>query len=101
MDRQILALMVHPVRAELHISDTQFSLLQGTAFAIFYCALGVPAGLATDRFNRRNLIILAIVLWSVMTFLCGWVQSFWAMMFARIGLAAGEAFLQPAVYSVL
>src|SRR5258708_7020111 len=66
-DRLILNLLVDPIRHDLHISDTQISLLQGAAFAVLYSIIGLPLGLFSDRHNRRNLIVFGIVIWSVAT----------------------------------
>jgi len=71
VDRQIIAFLVAPIRADLGITDFEFSLIAGLAFAIFYAVLGIPIGLVADRWSRRNLVAIGIALWSVMTGLCG------------------------------
>lgn len=101
IDRTILSLMVGPIRADLEISDTQFSLLHGLAFALFYTMLGVPIARLADRKNRRNLIALGVAFWSVMTAACGLAKSFGQLFFARIGVGVGEAALSPAAYSMI
>lgn len=101
VDRSILALLVGPIRADLHLSDTEFSLLGGLAFALFYTILGVPLGWWADRGNRPRLISAGIGLWSVMTMLCGLAQSFPALFAARVGVGVGEAALSPAAYSLI
>ena len=79
IDRQILSLMVGPIRADLGISDTQFSLLQGLAFAVLYTAMGVPIAWLADRGNRRNLIATGVAVWSLATALCGLTRTFPAL----------------------
>ncbi|KGE04513.1 spinster family MFS transporter [Pseudohaliea rubra] len=101
IDRQILSLMVGPIRADLGISDTQFSLLQGLAFAVLYTALGVPIAWLADRGNRRNLIAVGISVWSLATALCGLTRTFPTLFLARVGVGVGEAALSPAAYSML
>ena len=101
IDRSVLGLMVGPIRAELGISDTQFSLLQGFAFAIFYTLLGIPIAWLADRASRRNIIAAGIAVWSVMTALCGLARTFGAMFMARVGVGVGEAALSPAAYSMI
>ena len=101
IDRQILAIVLEPIRRDMDISDTQVSLLAGMAFAIFYVAMGIPLGRLADRVNRRNLIIFGITLWSLMTALCGLTQNFWQLFLARIGVGVGEATLSPAAYSII
>lgn len=100
IDRVILGLLVGPIRADLGISETQMSLLYGFVFAVFYTGLGVPIAWAIDRYNRRNIIVVGVVLWSAMTALCGVAKNFVELALARIGVAIGEATLSPATYSM-
>ena len=101
IDRQILNLLVQPIRADLGISDTQISLLQGIAFAIFYSVLGVPIARLADRGNRRNIIAAGIFLWCLMTAACGLARNFLQLFIARIGVGVGEAALSPPAYSMI
>jgi MFS family permease len=101
VDRQILTLLVEPIRRDLGISDTQFSLLTGVAFMIFYTGLGMPLAWVADRGNRRSLIMLGMAVWSAMTAACGLANGFWGLFAARIGVGAGEAALSPAAYSMI
>jgi len=101
IDRQILNLLVGPIRADLGISDTQISLLQGLAFAIFFSVLGVPIARMADRGNRRNIIAAGIFIWCLMTAACGLSRSFLQLFIARIGVGVGEAALSPPAYSML
>lgn len=101
IDRQIMSLLVEPIRADLGISDTQFSLLAGLAFSIFYSVMGLPLGWVADRMSRRMLIIVGMVAWSVMTALCGLATSFLALFIVRMGVGIGEAALSPAAYSLI
>lgn len=101
VDRTILALLVGPIRADLELTDTQFSLLGGLAFALFYSTLGVPLGAYADRGDRRALIAIGIALWSAMTVLCGLAPGFAALFAARVGVGIGEAALSPAAYSLI
>jgi MFS family permease len=101
LDRYLISLLVEPIKADLAISDTQISLLQGAAFAIFYVAFGLPFGTLVDRANRRNILAGGIALWSVMTFACGLASSYWQLFLARAGVGIGEACLAPAAYSLI
>ena len=101
VDRTILTLMVGPIRKSLHISDIQLSLLHGLAFAVFYTFLGIPIGQLVDRRKRTTIIAVGIMVWSVMTALCGLARSFVEMFLARVGVGIGEASLSPAAYSLL
>jgi MFS family permease len=100
-DRQVLSLLVDPVRHDLAISDTQISLLLGTAFAVVYGLAGIPFGLLADRSSRRNLIFLGVLVWSIGTVACGYAGSFWQLFMARIVVGLGESVLSPAAISLI
>jgi predicted MFS family arabinose efflux permease len=101
VDRNVLAILVGPVRADFAISDFQFSLLHGWAFTLFYIVLGVPIGWLADRFSRRWIILAGVGFWSLMTALCGFARSFGGLFLARVGVGVGEATLSPAAYSLM
>lgn len=101
IDRMILSLLIGPIREALKISDTEVSLLVGLAFALFYTVLGFPLGWIADRYNRRNLIIGGVTVWSAMTACCGFANSYTTLFLARVGVGAGEATLSPAAFSML
>ena len=101
VDRQVISLFVEPLKRDLLLSDTQISLLQGLSFAIFYTVLGIPIGRIADTMNRRNLIIVGIGLWSLMTAACGLARSFPQLFLARMGVGVGEATLSPAAYAII
>src|SRR3546814_13650808 len=82
----ILSLLVAPIRTALDISDTEVSLLIGLAFALFYTLLGLPIAWIADRWNRRNLILAGIALWSAMTAGCGFAGSYAPLFLARMGV---------------
>ena len=101
MDRQVLSVLVSPVRKDLGISDTQMSLLLGFSFAIFYAICGIPLGRLADTRNRRGIIVAGILLWSFMTALCGTARQYWQLFLYRVGVGVGEAALSPAAYSMI
>lgn len=101
LDRQLPALLVRPLKAEFQVSDTQFSLLQGYAFAVVYTVCGVPLGRLVDRTNRRNIILCGVIVWSIMTIASAFASSFWHLIVARMGVGVGEAVLAPAAYSMI
>jgi MFS family permease len=101
IDRQILTIMIDPVRAELQVSDTQISLLHGIAFASLYAVLGLPLGRIADRSDRPRLIALGIAIWSAMTAVSGMARDYSHLFIARMGVAVGEAALAPAAVSLL
>lgn len=101
IDRQILSLLVEPMKRDLDISDTQMSLLQGLSFALFYTLMGLPLGRIADSKSRRGLIAGSIFIWSIMTAACGLAKSYWSLFFARMGVGVGEAGLSPAAYSLI
>ncbi|RVQ68789.1 MFS transporter [Croceicoccus ponticola] len=101
IDRYLMSLVMEPLKADLGVSDTQLGLLQGTGFVILYTVVAVPLGRAADSFNRRNLIIAGILIWSVATALCGLASSFGGLFAARVAVGFGEAALVPAAMSLL
>lgn len=101
LDRQILTLLVEPIKQDLQISDTTISLLHGFTFAIFYTIFGFPLGRLADTRNRKRLIVFGVTLWGVMTALCGFARTAVMLFSARIGVAVGEATLSPSAYSLI
>ncbi len=101
IDRQIMALLVEPIKATLQLSDTQMGLLLGFAFALFYVLLGIPIGWLADRRSRRAIIGVGITVWCLMTAACGLAKNFTALFLARLGVGVGEATLSPAAYSLI
>ena len=101
VDRQILSLLVQPIRRDLGLNDTQIGLLAGFAFAVFYSVLGVPIARLADRVNRRYLIAAGVALWSLMTAACGLSKTYWQLFAMRVGVGVGEATLSPAAYSMI
>lgn len=101
VDRTIVDLLVGPIKADLGLSDTQFSLLRGLAFALFYTLLGIPLGRLADGMHRGVLVAGGIAVWSLMTALCGLARNFTQLFLARVGVGVGEAALTPAAYSMI
>lgn len=101
IDRVIIAFLVGPIRADFEISDFQFSLISGLAFAVFYATLGIPIARLADTTNRRNIIAVGIGLWSLMTAMCGLAANYWQLFLARLGVGVGEAALSPAAISMI
>lgn len=101
VDRQILNLLVEPIRRDLVINDTQMSLLMGLSFALFYTVCGIPLGRVADTRSRRGLIAIGILFWSAATAACGMAKLYWQFLLCRIGVGVGEAALSPAAYSLI
>jgi MFS family permease len=101
IDRTIISLLVGPMKRDLHISDTQIGLLQGTAFALLYTFLGLPIARLSDRHSRKSIIAAGVFIWSIMACLCGLARSAGQLFLARIGVGVGEAALSPAAYSMI
>jgi predicted MFS family arabinose efflux permease len=98
---QILNILIDPIKVSLAISDTEFSLLQGLAVAIFAALLGIPAARWADRRSRRNVILVGACGWSLATLGCGFVTNFGQLFAARIFMGIGEVFLFPAALSLI
>jgi len=101
IDRQILNLLVRPIRRDLGITDFQMSLLMGFSFALFYTFFGIPLGRLADSRSRRTIIAAGFAVWSVMTASCGLARNFVHMLLLRVGVGVGEAALSPAAYSII
>ncbi len=101
LDRQILALLVQPIKRDFHLSDTKMSLLMGLSFGIFYTIFGMFIGRIADRYSRRNLIIGGVVIWSFMTAVCAGVRNYSQFFLARVGVGVGEATLSPSAHSMI
>lgn len=91
IDRQIMGVLIEPVKQEFQVTDTAMGLLSGLAFALFYSTVAVPMGRLADRSNRRNMVAWCCGAWSIMTGLCGLATSYWQLAAARVGVAIGEA----------
>jgi MFS family permease len=101
LDRLILALLVEPLQAELGISDTQFGIVFGTAFAVTFSLIGLVMGRAADVGNRKLIIVVCVMLWSIATTLSGFAVGFFSLFMLRMGVGIGEAALQPAALSMM
>jgi predicted MFS family arabinose efflux permease len=91
VDRQIMVILQEPIKQEFGLSDTQLGMLTGFLFASFYATLGIPFAAWADRGNRRNIIAIAVTIWSGMTALSGLTNNFWQLALARMGVGVGEA----------
>jgi MFS family permease len=101
VDRQILSILVPEIKRDLGVSDAQIGFLYGTAFAVFYALFGIPLGRLADSWYRGRLMAMGLALWSSMTVLSGFANSFGMLAAARIGVGIGEASASPAAYSMI
>ena len=101
VDRQILSILLEPIKLEMTLSDTQLGFLSGIAFAIFYATLGMPIARIADKTSRTGVITVCLSLWSLMTALCGLAANFIGLLLARIGVAVGEAGGSPPAHSLI
>jgi predicted MFS family arabinose efflux permease len=101
LDRQLMSIVLEPVRREFALSDVQLGLLSGLAFAALYTTLSIPAAVWAVSHNRRNLIAAAAAVWGGMTMLCGAAQSFTQLFLARLGVGVGEAGGMPPAHAMI
>ena len=101
IDRNLVGVLAEPIKESFGLSDTQLGFLAGFPFAFFYAVLGLPIAMAADRFNRVKIISACIILWSVMTALCGIAVGFLTLILFRIGVAIGEAGCTPPANSII
>jgi len=100
-DRLIMSILMEDIKADFQLSDTQIGLLVGLAFALFYALMSFPIARWADRGNRKNILSIAMVLWSAMTALCGLATGFVSLFLARLGVGVGEAGGSPPSYSII
>jgi predicted MFS family arabinose efflux permease len=100
-DRYVVSTVLEPIRLDLHLSDSGIAFLTGVSLALFYVVFGFPISWLTDRKSRRNILTVSIILWSVMTTLCGLSRNYWQLLVARIGVGIGEAGGTPAANSII
>ncbi|MEA3038023.1 MAG: hypothetical protein QOE79_536 [Sphingomonadales bacterium] len=91
LDRQILGILAQPIKADLHLTDTQFGAIGGLAFALLYSVLGIPLALLADRTRRSTVIAGALAVWSGFTALCGLATGYGQLFLFRLGVGVGEA----------
>ena len=101
VDRQIMSLLIEPIKADFGLTDFRIGLLMGPAFAFFYVSLGIPIGWLADRKSRRTIVGVGITVWCFMTAACGLSRNFGQLFVARIGVGAGEAVLTPSALSLI
>ena len=101
IDRQILVILQEPIKQDMGLSDTQLGLLSGFSFALVYVFAGIPIAYLADRGNRRNIIAIALTVWSGMTAISGLAQNYTHLLLARIGVGLGEAGGSPPSHSMI
>ncbi len=100
-DRYVISTLLEPIRLELQLSDSGIAFLTGTALALFYVLFGFPLSWLIDRYSRRNIIAISVIVWSAMTTACGLAQNYWQLLVSRIGVGVGEAGGTPGASSLL
>jgi MFS family permease len=101
LDRQVLTILLEPIRREMSLNDTQIGFVTGIAFTALYVTLGIPAARLADRWSSRKVIAMAVSIWSVMTISCGLAQNFVQLFLSRMGVGIGEAGGSPASQAVV
>jgi MFS family permease len=100
-DRYSISTVLEPIRRELHLSDANIAFLTGVSLATFYVMFGFPLSWLIDRRNRRNIIGVCLIAWSLLTAATGLARSYWQLLWARIGVGVGEAGGTPGANSIL
>ena len=101
IDRQILVILQEPIKADMGLSDAQLGLLSGFTFALVYVVAGIPIAYWADRGNRRNIVAMALTVWSGMTAISGYAQNYGQLLLARVGVGLGEAGGSPPAHSMI
>ncbi len=100
-DRYVMSTVLEPIRLELKLTDSGIAFLTGVSLALFYVTLGIPISWLADRWNRRNILAVSLVAWSVMSALCGVSRTYLQLLLARIGVGIGEAGGTPPANSII
>jgi len=100
-DRYVISTVLEPIRLELHLTDSGVAFLTGVSLAFFYVSFGIPLSILSDRFSRRNIITISLVIWSILTVLTGMSRTYWQLLAARVGVGIGEAGGTPAANSII
>jgi MFS family permease len=101
LDRQIITILVEPMKQDLKLADWQIGAVSGLAFALLYTTAGIPLARIADKGNRVWMIATSLAVWSTFTMLCGAARNFGEMLAARIGVGVGEAGCTPAAHSFI
>lgn len=101
LDRYLPSITLGPMKHDLGLTDTSVSIVQGMSFSLFYCVAGIPLGRMVDHYSRRNLLVAAVLVWTILTFCSGVAQGFATLCIARAGVGIAEAVLAPAAYSMI
>lgn len=101
LDRQVMSILVTPIKIELGFTDTQVGLLIGPAFMLLFVFAGMPFGWLADKYHRAVMLTVAVLVWSLGTLFMGIADSFWSMFFARATIGLGEAAVVPAAFSLI
>ena len=101
VDRQVINVLAQFIIEDLGLTDGQFGMLSGLAFAFIYTCLGIPIARIADLSNRRNVIVVSVAIWSLMTVACGYAQNFGQLFLARFGVGIGEAGGSPPSHSIV
>jgi predicted MFS family arabinose efflux permease len=101
LDRQIISVLLQPLKETFHVSDTLLGFLSGLSFALFYVTLGIPIAAMADRRSRRVIITLSMTMWCAMTALCASARTFPQLVLARVGVGIGEAGFTPAALAMI
>jgi predicted MFS family arabinose efflux permease len=101
VDRQLLAILIEPIKDDLGISDSAAGFLYGFTFAIFYTVLGIPIARLADRSKRTRIITVSLAVFSLMTAACAWAGTYWQLLLARVGVGIGEAGTNPPSHSII
>lgn len=99
--RQIMAVMIEPIKQEFNASDTAMGLVSGLAFAGVYAFFGLGAGRLADRMKRTHVLAASALIWSATTLLCGFATGFVVLVMARMLVAIGESAVTPSSISMI
>jgi MFS family permease len=100
-DRMAIAMLIGPIKKDFGIGDFQASLLVGLAFTLFYVVFLLPIGGLADRYSRKTVLAVCLVIWSLATIACGFAAGFVSLFVLRMLVGAGEAAIGPCSHGII
>ncbi len=101
IDRQIISLLVEPIKRDLQCPTRRSACCKASLSRSSIHCSAFPSGGSPIAQNRKSIVAVGIVAWSLMATFCGLAKNWTQLCLARAGVGVGEAALSPAAYSMI